>query len=198
MKTSIRTAPVLFVSLACAAMLGFSGPAQAREKSEKAANAKKVLVVYYSRSGNTKQMAGYIKEMMGGDTVELIPETPYPAEYRATTAQAKRELEADFKPALKTKVKNLKSYDIVFVGTPNWWNSVSGPLRTFLSEYDLSGKTVVPFVTHAGSGMGGIQADVAALCPKSTVLQGKALWGSSVKEEREDVADWLRKIQLLK
>lgn len=159
---------------------------------------KKILVVYFSHSGNTRALALQLQALTGGDIFELKPADPYPAEYRAVVDQAKKELQADFKPKLAGKAPDLRQYDTVLIGTPNWWNSVAGPVRTFLSESDLSGKTVVSFVTHAGSGMGGIQADVAKLCPKSTVLSGTAIWGSNVKDAAADAAKWLRRIGLLK
>jgi len=162
------------------------------------AGKKKTLVVYFSHTGNTRALALQLQALTGGDIFELKPVDAYPAEYRATVDQAKKELQADFKPKLAVKIPDLKQYDTVLIGTPNWWNSVAGPVRTFLAGSDLAGKTVAPFVTHAGSGMGGIQADVEKLCPKSKVLSGTAIWGSSVNDAGDDAAKWLRRIGLLK
>lgn len=95
----------------------------------------KALVVYYSRSGNTRAVAEAIHAAVGGDIVELQPVTPYPEAYRATTDQAKQELASGYKPPLKNRIEHIEAYDVVFVGSPNWWGTVAGPVRTFLSEY---------------------------------------------------------------
>ena len=165
---------------ACAAVSGAGG--------------KKVLVVYYSRSGNTRNMANQIHARVGGDIVELQTVHPYPEEYRATTEQAKKELQSGFKPALKTQVENIGTYDIVFVGSPNWWSTMASPVWTFLSDYDLSGKTLVPFITHEGSGLGKSVSDLKSLCPNSTILEGLAVRGSAVGNSGSKIAEWLRTI----
>jgi flavodoxin len=153
---------------------------------------RKVLIIYYSRSGNTREIASQIHEMVGGDILELKTVEPYPDEYEAVVKQAKEERKSGFKPPLKTKVENIGSYDVVFVGSPSWWSTIAAPVKTFLSEYDLSGKTIAPFVTHGGSGLGRSVADIAALCPNSTVLDGLAVWGENAKNARNDVSAWLR------
>ena len=108
----------------------------------------RTLVVYYSQTGNTRAVAERIRDLSGGDLVELVPVDPYPDDYSATTQQAKRELQSGYKPPLQTKVENVGAYDIICVGSPNWWSTVAGPVKTFLSDYDLSGKTLAPFITH--------------------------------------------------
>jgi flavodoxin len=160
------------------------------------AKTKKVLVVYFSRSGNTREMAQQIQKIMGGDIFEIQTVTPYPREYDAVTKQAKQELESGFKPPIKAKVDNINEYDVIFVGSPNWWNTIASPVMTFLTEHDLSGKTIVPFITHAGSGLGQSAADIAKLCPKSTVLEGKAIWGRDIKNSQDEVAKWARELKL--
>lgn len=132
----------------------------------------KALVVYYSRSGNTRAVAEAIHAAVGGDIVELQPVTPYPEAYRATTDQAKQELASGYKPPLKNRIEHIEAYDVVFVGSPNWWGTVAGPVRTFLSEYDLAGKRIAPFITHEGSALGRSVADIKAFCPKAVVLDG--------------------------
>jgi flavodoxin len=165
--------------------------------AETGANSAKVLVVYYSRSGNTREIANHIHVLIGGDIVELQTVEPYPAEYNAVTKRAKEEQQSGYKPALKTKIENIGSYDVIFVGSPNWWNTISPPVRTFLSEYDLSGKTLAPFITHEGSGLGRGVQDIAALCPNAKILDGLAVRGGSVKIAHNDVSGWLRKLGML-
>lgn len=138
----------------------------------------KALVVYYSRSGNTRAVAEAIHAAVGGDIVELQPVTPYPEAYRATTDQAKQELASGYKPPLKNRIGHIEAYDVVFVGSPNWWGTVAGPVRTFLSEYDLAGKRIAPFITHEGSALGRSVADIKTFCPKAVVLDGLAVRGT--------------------
>jgi flavodoxin len=159
---------------------------------------KKVLIIYYSRSGNTRELANQIHERVGGDIIELQTVKPYPDEYDAVTKQAKEELDSGSKPALKTKVEKIGSYDVIFVGTPIWWSTIAAPVKTFLSEYDFSGKTIVPFCTHGGSGLGRSVTDIATLCPNSTILDGLAVWGKNAKTAQNDVSEWLRKIKITK
>lgn len=155
---------------------------------------RKVLIAYYSRSGNTREIATQIQAVVGGDIVELETVTPYPNEYSAVTKQAKEELQQGVKPALKTKIADFASYDVIFVGSPNWWNTIASPVRTFLSEYDFAEKTIAPFITHEGSGLGVSVEDIKKLCPKATVLDGLAVRGKSVKSAQNDVSQWLGKL----
>lgn len=158
--------------------------------AEQAAEGKKALVVYYSRTGNTRQMAEVIHTAVGGDIVEIKTVNPYPAEYRATTKQAKEELESGYKPPLTTKVEGMPSYDVVFVGSPCWWGTVATPVITFLSEYDMSGKALIPFMTHKGSGLGRTMTHVRGLCPGATVKEGLAIWDGEVESSRGQIAAW--------
>lgn len=153
-----------------------------------------VLVVYYSRSGNTRAVAQAVHERVGGDLVELQTVTPYPEDYQATTAQAKKELESGFKPPLQTKIKRMDDYGVIFVGSPCWWGTVAAPVITFLSEYDFSGKTIVPFMTHEGSGLGRTVAHIRSLCPGASVAQGLAVRGGRAHDAKDTVGRWLHEI----
>jgi flavodoxin len=155
---------------------------------------KKILIVYFSYTGNTREIAGQIHRIVGGDVFEIQTVKPYPTEYNEVLGQAKRELDSGCKPALKTKVENMESYDLIFVGYPNWWGTFPAPVRTFLSEYDLSRKTIAPFCTHGGGGLGRSAGDISSLCPKSVLLDSFVIMGSDVKAARQRVSDWLRKI----
>jgi len=156
----------------------------------------KTLIVYYSKTGNTHTIATYIHDLTSGDMVELIPVDSYPGDYTATTQQAKRELESGYRPPLTTKIDAIGTYDLVFVGSPNWWSTVAGPVKTFLTSYDLSGKILAPFITHEGSGLAQIVTDIEKWCPKSAVTKGLAIRGHKVVSAQGDVAAWLRSIGL--
>ena len=168
--------------------------ANAQESPE----AKKVLIAYFSRSGNTQEIANQIQAITGGDIFEIQLATPYPEDYQACVDQAKKEIESGYKPELKEKIKNIESYDVIFIGTPNWWSTIAPPVTTFLSELDLSGKTVVPFCTHGGGGKAGCFTDIEKLCPKSTVLDGLAVSGGNAKNAKTNVEKWLREIKIVK
>ena len=177
-----------------------ASPATTQQKSEEpsqsAVNGKKILVVYFSHSGNTRELAEQIQKGAGGDIVEILAATPYPGDYDTVVKQAKQEVDSGFKPAIKTKIDNLKSYDVIFVGSPNWWSTIAPPIATFLTENDLSGKTIVPFITHAGSGLGRSVADIKKLSPQSTVLAGLAVWGRDVGSSQDKVSGWLKDLKL--
>jgi len=155
------------------------------------------VVFYFSHSGNTREIAYQIHERVGGDIFEIQTAKPYPSDYDTVVEQAGQEQKSGYKPALKTKFENIESYDVVFIGYPNWWGTIPRPVATFLSEYDLFGKTIVPFCTHEGSGQGRSFTDISKLCPKSTILNGIAVWGRDAKTAQNEVSEWLRKIKIM-
>jgi flavodoxin len=156
---------------------------------------KKILVAYFSYSGNTREIANQIHKNAGGDIFEIQSVTKYPDDYDAVVQQARQELKSGHKPALKIKVENIKPYEMVFIGYPNWCGTIPAPVRVFLSEYDFSGKTIAPFCTHEGSGLGRSAMDISKFCPKSTLLEGVAIRGRDVKTAQNEVVEWLRKIK---
>jgi flavodoxin len=153
----------------------------------------KILIAYFSHSGNTRSVADQIHKTVGGDIFEIKTVNQYPKEYRPTTEAAKREQEANARPALATQVNNLDSYDVIFLGYPIWWGTIPMALFTFLESYNFSGKTIIPFCTHGGSGLGRSIADITRLCPQSTVREGLAIRGGSVGSAQNDITAWLRK-----
>lgn len=177
--------------------------AQAAQISQtaNAAAAGPSLIVYYSRSGNTRTVAQHIQANLeninvDADLLEIQTVTPYPAEYRATTQQAKKELAEGYRPPLTTKVANMAQNGRIFVGSPNWWSSMAPPVMTFLSEYDFSGKTIAPFMTHGGGGLGHSVQDIRKLCPTATVVDAFAVNGDNAANAQEEVAAWLRRLAL--
>jgi flavodoxin len=166
-----------------------------------------ILIVYLSRTKNTEAVARMIHEYTGGRMVPVDVVKPYPANYQATVQQVDRENETGFLPALKTKIADIGSYETIFVGFPTWDMTLPPPMKSFLSSHDLAGKTVVPFNTNAGYGVGTGFQKVKELCPKSRVLGGLSMKGGierdgvlfvmegrKAEEARNDVREWLRKI----
>ncbi|MDR1405886.1 MAG: hypothetical protein LBI89_01605 [Prevotellaceae bacterium] len=161
-----------------------------------APNEPKVLTVYYSLWGNTTILADLIHQSAGGDIFLIETEVPYPASEAHAAAQ--RDIDAGILPALKNKV-DIASYDIIFIGTPNWFGTVALPVKSFLKEYDLSGKTIVPFATYGGS-VDKCLTEIVAACPGATALEGFSISGDDVKNPeknaRQQVIDWLTKINI--
>jgi flavodoxin len=181
-----------------------------RACGETASVGKKPLIVYFSRvgssksfqgvdavssaslpKGNTIVVANMVHDAVGGDLFQVVTVDPYPASYDATTAQALKEQDANARPKLSTHVPNMADYDTIYLGYPDWWGTLPMPIFTFLEEYDFSGKTIVPFCTHEGSGLGRSERDIAKLCPKAKLLKGLAIRGSSVDRARGEVEAWL-------
>lgn len=167
----------------------------------------KILIVYLSRTNNTKTIAQLIQKRIGGKLVSIELENPYPENYQATVQQVVNENETGFLPKLKTKIDQIQQFDVVFVGFPTWDMKMPPPMKSFLTQYDLSSKTIIPFNTNAGYGVGSGFQEVQKLCPNSTVLEGFEIKAGAekygqflvIKDEKEKeaaskVTDWLKKI----
>lgn len=170
-------------------ILGGVSPAFAAQ----AGGGKKPLIIYYSWGGNTRYMAQQIQNLTGADIFELTTVALYPKEYRPTTEQARRELDSGYRPLLSSKIDNLADYDIIFIGSPNWWATLAMPFFTFLEEHNMAGKTLIPFMTHEGSGFGSSINDLRKLCPNATILEGLAVRGGRVRNAQSDITRWLQK-----
>jgi flavodoxin len=166
-----------------------------------------ILIVYYSRTNNTEALAEIIRQEMGGDLFEVEPDEPYPEDYDAIVAQVDQENEEGYEPPLERRVENISSYDTVFFGAPTWDMQLPPPMKTFLSEHDLSGKTVVPFNTNGGYGVGSSFQTVEDRNPNADVLEGYStrgglerdgiyltIEGERREEVRTEVEDWLQNI----
>lgn len=189
----MKTKTLFLIVLAIVFNSGVKTYAQAAE------NEKKILIAYYSlRNGNTRIVAEHIQKSVGGDIFRIETQEPYPSEYKDVTAQAKRELESGYRPALSTTIPNFDEYDIIYIGSPNWWNTIAPAVMTFLENYSFEGKTVVPFITHEGSRLGASVNDIKKLAPKATVLQGLPIRGGSVTDAMPDVQKWLKEINMIK
>ncbi|QMW04743.1 flavodoxin family protein [Spirosoma foliorum] len=177
--------------------------------------AQKVLIVYLSRTNNTKAIAELIHKQVGGTMVALELEKPYPENYQATVQQVAKENETGYLPPLKTKIDNIQQYDLVFVGFPTWGMQLPPPMKSFLHQYarnggPLNGKTVIPFNTNGGYGIGSTFQTVKELCPASNVLEGFTMRGGSERdgqllviqaekatEAETAVKSWLKKLKVL-
>ncbi len=153
-------------------------------------NSSKTLVIYFSHSGNTRSLAQQIQKATGAAIFEAKPIDAYPTDYDTVVKQAKKEIEADYRPALATTLENLAQYDTIYIGSPCWWGTIAPPLATLLTQNDFSGKTIRPFMTHEGSGMGRSVADIKKLAPRADVLAGLPVWGHAVQSAKADIDRW--------
>lgn len=156
----------------------------------------KILVAYFSFSGNTQQLANMVAEETGGDLFRIVPETPYTN--NDVFDRAQRELNDGTRPPLSEHIDEevMAEYDVIFVGFPIWWYDLPMPVWTFLEEYDLSGKTIIPFFSHNGSSSGASSiSTVKRLCPDSTVENNYlSIRGSSVSGAESQVENWINNL----
>lgn len=158
----------------------------------------KVLVAYFSHSGNTRTIAEQIRKATGADLFEIEVRDTYPSDYQGVLDRAKKEINGHEKPVLKAMPEDLAQYDVIFIGSPNWWSTIAPAVVTFLSTGDFTGKTLVPFVTHGGGGMARCETDARKLCPKASWLKGLAVNGSSVDRAALRVEKWLKETGIAK
>lgn len=166
----------------------------------------KVLVVYFSRTGenynvgnvevgNTAMVASYIKEYLKADSFEIVPVDKYPEKYDECTDIAQKEKNDNARPKIQDKINNFDSYDTVFIGYPIWWGDLPMIMYTFMEEYDFNGKNVIPFNTHEGSGDAGTYQSIQTKLPNAKVnTKGLALDGKTARSDdgKQQTIDWLK------
>lgn len=173
---------------------------------------KKVLVAYFSRTGeqysvgnikegNTAIIAKMIAEKTGADLFEIkVVNDKYPSGYNTLVEYAKKEKQQNARPEIIGNVENFSEYDTIFIGYPNWWADVPMPVYTFIESYDFTGKNVVPFCTHEGSGLGGTQNKVQNAAKGAKILKGLAIYGHTAQNDRTEadkkVSEWLKGLGL--
>jgi len=165
----------------------------------------KSLIAYYSRKGgnylngsivnlpvgNTEVVAKKIEEITGGDLFEIDTVKTYPADYTETTQVAQTEKRQNARPELTKTVEDMNAYDVIYLGYPNWWGTFPMAVFTFLKSYDFSVKTIIPFCTHEGSGLGNSERDIKKICPEAKVLPGLAIRGGNVNSSDNMIKSWL-------
>jgi flavodoxin len=154
----------------------------------------RILIIYFSHSGNTRRIAEQIHTTVGGDLVEIETIDPYPADHNEILEQARKEIAAAYKPALKTRIENIGEYSLFFLGYPNWWGTIPTPVSAFLAEHDLSGKTIAPFCTHGTGGLARTVEAIKKICPGSKVLDALGISNNRVHEAESEVLGWLSHI----
>ena len=155
-----------------------------------------IIVTYFSWSGNTAQMAQLIQEETGADLFEIEPAVPYTDYYDTLLDVAQQEQSDNARPEIAGQVENWDSYDVVFVGYPDWWGDAPMIIYTFLESYDWTGKTLVPFSTSGGSGFGRSLDKLSDSAPGAEILEGLHVSGSSVDGAGEEIASWIDGLNL--
>lgn len=188
----------LIVSISC------SGNTSKKEENNMEKKGK-VLIVFFSHAGenygvgnikvgNTKLVADEIQKVTGGDEFEIVAEKNYDMPYDALTKLAKEESEKGEKPSFKGEIKNIDDYDTVFIGGPIWWGTYPRVMFTFFDKYDLNGKTIIPFTTHEGSGLGSVVEDLKTIYPKATFKEAFSIYGHETRKDLSKVYKWLKKL----
>jgi flavodoxin len=200
----------LFCTIINLSICLFTGCSKAQNQTsekEELLKDKKVLIIYLSRTKNTKAIAEVIQQKIGGNLVALELMTPYPEHYQTAVNQVAIEHATGFLPPLKTKIEHIAKYDVVFIGFPTWGMQLPPPMKSFLYQYDLSAKTIIPFNTNGGYGIGSSFETIKKLCPNSKILEGFStkggverdgilfvMEGNKEKQVQVEVQNWLKKI----
>ncbi|WP_434559359.1 flavodoxin [Pseudomonas sp. R1-6] len=178
----------VIAALASAPLLSF---ADTQTASEIPRSGSRILVAYFSRSGNTRVVAGLIQRRLGADLFEIRPAKAYPEDYLQTVEQARQERDSRFEPELESKVHAMSDYDTIYLGFPIWGETTPPIVRTFLSAHDLTGKTLIPFTTHGGYGLGNSRSVLERHAPKTKVMEGFVMEGEQERKTMERVNGWL-------
>ena len=166
----------------------------------------KILVVYFSRTGenynvgnvevgNTAMVASYIKDYLKADSFEIIPANKYPDTYQECLDQATKEKDENARPEIQNKITNFDQYDTIFVGYPIWWGDLPMIMHTFFESYDFKDKKVIPFNTHEGSGDAGTYTTIQKeLSGANVTTNGIALDGNTARSDdgKQKTVDWLK------
>ena len=161
----------------------------------------KVLIAYYSHSSNTKKLAEFIGKVIKSefsnaeiDFFYTEPEKAYSPSYNTVLNEAKRDINSNHKPKLKNNIKSIDDYDVIFIGSPNWWNTIAPPVDTFLNSFDFSNKIIMPFCTHGGGGSGSIKRDIEKESKSKQAAKILSVYGSSTSSAENEIKKWIKDI----
>lgn len=207
---------------ACGTVSAATGDSQSRSKAAETTAAKatgdgtKILIAYFTWAdntvvespesvdvdastsasvlvpGNAAMMAQWIQEEVGGDLFSIRVTEPYSSDYDTCLERAREEKAADARPELSSHVENMEDYDVIILGFPNWWYTCPMAVFSFVEEYDLSGKTVIPFCTHGTAGLATTVRDLTRRLPDSTVLEPLGVSREDVAGSKDRVQEWIR------
>lgn len=183
--------------------------AESTSESETEADASNVLIAYFSLPdneddstveingetlGNTQYMASVIQKQTGGDVFRIEAETPYTTDHEALVDLASAEKADNARPAIASKIENIDQYDTIFIGYPIWWSDMPMIMYTFFDTYDFTGKTIIPFNTHGGSGFAGTPETIAKLEQAATMRDGLTISRDDIQDGEQEIVDWLNEM----
>ena len=175
---------------ACASVPGGQSGAAVQSASSK------LLVAFFTRTGNTRVIALQIRRAVRADVFEIEPAEPYPEDYEATVSQAQGERDSGFRPPLKAGGPAIRAYDVVFLGFPVWGETAPPVIRSFLSQHDLAGKTLVPFITHGGYGQGRSMSVLRQHAPQARILDPFVMEADQERRTLTQVSRWLSGVNI--
>src|SRR5574344_34356 len=200
----------IVIVLCAALLLSCTGRAQNQElsKSNNMDKNGKTLVVFFSHTGenynvgnikvgNTKRVADAISTLTGADQFEIVADKDYNMSYNDLINLATKEAKNKEFPTYKGKIDNISQYDTIYVGGPVWWGTYPRVMFTFFRDYDLNGKTLIPFTTHEGSGLGNADSDLRKVYPKANILSGFSIYGHECQKDdiKDKVAELLNTVK---
>lgn len=168
-------------------------PSQAKPQAQK------MLIIYFSHSGNTEEVARQIQTLTKAPLARILPQTPFPANYDALVREAEKQAAENARPAFTiSPAVNPEEYDVIFLGFPIWAYTMPMLIYSFLEKHPLAGKKIAPFATHMGSGLADAPQKIASLCPDATVLPGLAVRGTQAADSLPAVKKWLQELGFIK
>jgi flavodoxin len=185
-------------TIASSALAAFASVPSARSRAVAQSASSKMLVAYFTRTGNTRVIALQIRRALQADVHEIEHANPYPEDYEETVAQAVRERDSGYRPPLKGSVPDSSSYEVVFLGFPIWGETAPPVIRSFPSQHDVSGKTVVLFITHGGYGQGRSMNVVKEHASRARVLDPFIMKADQERRTLMQVSEWLSRVNLRK
>ena len=168
-----------------------SGTVSTSNEVEKKQSSGKMLIVYFSWSGNTRGIAEEIRRQTGADLFEIVPIPAYSDDYNTVLMEAQRDQHDQARPEISDPPESIDGYDVILLGYPNWWASIPMPIATFLESYDFSGKTILPFCSHGGGRFGQSLTAIAKLAPQSVIAPGLSVHYSGGSRLPEEIRNWL-------
>jgi flavodoxin len=184
--------------LTAIATLPVTAPAADGGRGEERAKGSAILVAYFSRSGNTRVVAGLIHRALGTDLFEIRRAVPYPEEYLEQVKQATRERDRGFEPPLAATVPDVAGYQTIYLGFPIWGETAPAIIRSFLKKHDLAGKTLIPFITHGGFGLGDSHAVLATHAPRARLQRGFSMQADQERQTMNTVNGWLQQTKAIR
>lgn len=184
-------APNLGVRLVRNAETEVEGTVTAQEFITQEKTGNRILIAFFSWSGNTRGIAYEIQDQTGADLFEITLVEPYSTSYNTVLMEAQEDQHKQARPEIADPLSSIDEYDVILLGYPNWWASIPMPIASFLEMYDFSGKTIIPFCSHGGGRFGQSLTAIAKLAPNAVMGEGLSIHYSGGSSMPDDVADWL-------